>query len=456
MAVWAVLIFPAILLRAYHYEEGTTVALARGALEDGNWLVPHQYGLRFAERPNAMAWLIAMLGAAFGGIDQVVARIPAVLSLLGGGWLVFYLVRQQASAWAALFGALCFMLCPALLQKLITAETDVMVSALLFAAFVVWWDGHKAGPVSVRRWIAVGLVLSAAAMTKGPQPVAYFTLGVGAYLVLYREWRELPGFLLANAMAGAVVLAWYAAVYQPGDVDEWRRLSRLNVWVGWLPWTKGIGEFVGQVLLENLPALLLAVPFAVSHLRSAVYRRDDPVPALVIYVLVCTVILIFWPGVRARYAMPALLPVAVLGGLGYDRFIVTQRKLLDIAIAVAMVCAIYAAAVNWIAMPFWPHLFQKSWIAAKKMNAVIGERPWPIYCAFPSLNNGIVAYLRAPIREVDRAHKLATYPAPAWALLHEQEVAELRKLRPDWVINFRAEIHADSDADLYEIVPAAR
>jgi hypothetical protein len=41
-------------------------------------------------------------------------------------------------------------------------------------------------------------------------------------------------------------------------------------------------------------------------------------------------------------------------------------------------------------------------------------------------------------------------------LLHEQEVAELRKLRPDWVINFRAEIHADSDADLYEIVPAAR
>ena len=51
LILWALLVVPAIFLVGAHYEEGTTIGLARGAFEDGHWLVPHLYGYRLAERP---------------------------------------------------------------------------------------------------------------------------------------------------------------------------------------------------------------------------------------------------------------------------------------------------------------------------------------------------------------------------------------------------------------------
>ncbi len=214
LLLWFVLIVPAISLRGFHYEEGTVVALARGALEDGHWIVPHHYGMRFVERPALMSWLIAVLGSVFG-INQWTVRLPHVASLLVGGILVFRLARTQVSALAASFAASCFLLSPIILQKRTTAEPDVMLSVMLFGAFMVWWEGHVRGGPTLWRWLATGLLLAAATLIKGPQPAAYFLLGVGAFLVLRRHWDELPGFILANAIAAAVALGWYAAIYQP-------------------------------------------------------------------------------------------------------------------------------------------------------------------------------------------------------------------------------------------------
>ena len=103
LLIWFLLTVPAISLRGYHYEEGTVIALARGALEDGHWLVPSHYGLRFVERPVLLSWLVAGLGEIFG-INRWTVRIPTVMSLLAAGGLVFWLVRQRASVLAALFG----------------------------------------------------------------------------------------------------------------------------------------------------------------------------------------------------------------------------------------------------------------------------------------------------------------------------------------------------------------
>jgi 4-amino-4-deoxy-L-arabinose transferase-like glycosyltransferase len=60
--LWIVLIVPAISLRGAHYEEGTTIALARGAFEDEHWLAPYRYGMRFVERPVLVSWLLAVVG----------------------------------------------------------------------------------------------------------------------------------------------------------------------------------------------------------------------------------------------------------------------------------------------------------------------------------------------------------------------------------------------------------
>ena len=79
------------------------------------------------------------------------ARIPAVLSLLAGALFVFRLLQKQVRHMrAALFGAVCFLISPMIMLKLVTAESDGFVSVLLFGALVMWWDGYSAGGLNGR------------------------------------------------------------------------------------------------------------------------------------------------------------------------------------------------------------------------------------------------------------------------------------------------------------------
>ena len=64
-------------------------------------------------------------------------------------------------------------------------------------------------------------------MAKGPQPAAFFALGVSAYLLIGRRWRELPGFVLCMIIPAAATIAWGAAIYQPGDEGIWLAYTRL-------------------------------------------------------------------------------------------------------------------------------------------------------------------------------------------------------------------------------------
>ena len=296
-------------------------------------------------------------------------------------WCI-YLVRQRESAAAALFGAVCFLISPALLQKLITAEPDVMLSTLLFATFIVWWDGQKTGRVTYARWLATGAVLAAAALTKGPQPVAYFTLGVGAFLLLKRQWKDLPGFLIANAMAGLMLLAWYVSIYKPGNWAIWAAHSRLHTGIRLSDYLLGLFHFIAQFALELLPGTIVAVPFVLTLAKKRELMRDDLALALLLYASLCTLVLVLWPGSGTRYAMPAILAVAALAGLGYARVRAEHPRWLDGGIGVAFVLAVYAIAIGWIAMPLKPTLFAGSRIGAEKMTAPMGPNPAPLYCIF--------------------------------------------------------------------------
>src|SRR5579859_3462938 len=117
LVIWALLVWPAIGLRAFHYEEGRVVAVARGVLENSDGIVPHLFGLRDVERPELLAWVVAMLGALSGGINQWVVRAPTVLSLLAGCFMAFHLVRRHTGALAGAFAAVCFLVSPMMLQK---------------------------------------------------------------------------------------------------------------------------------------------------------------------------------------------------------------------------------------------------------------------------------------------------------------------------------------------------
>lgn len=447
VVLWAVMAIPAIALRASHLEEGTVIALARGAVEDGQWLAPHRYGIRFVERPVLLSWIAAAIGSLSGGVTVWAARIPHLLFLLGGGLMVFDLVRSQASKAAALFGAMCWFAAPIVAQKFITAEPDVTVSVLLFGAFFVWWKGVAAGNVSLARWTMAGLILGAAGLTKGPQPLGYFTLGLGAYLLLRGRLTDLPGFILANGLAGVVVGAWYFAVANPHDVQDWMVHSRLTA----IPldvWVKDHANFIGSMVFEWLPSSLLLALMGGAVRRTLI--ENELALAAALYAAACTVALVFWPGgVATRYAMPGTLGLAVLSGILFDRYRASRPYLVTVSLIIAEVVVIYVVVVGWLVMPLAHDAFNRGSIAAGLIRPQ-QTTPGPLYVCGSSIDLNVLVHFSGPIQEVSCG---APYNivAPALAALAPSDVVAIVAMRPDLRLIPRATLPKSTMPQIVEI-----
>ena len=416
LGCWALLIGPTLALRGTHYEEGTVIALARGAAEGGYWLVPHEYGFRFVERPVLLSWIIGALGSLAGSIGPVVARLPTVLSLLAGAGMVFWLVRRHANTAAAVFAAVCALVSPMMLQKLITAEPDMLLSALLFAAFLLWWNGIASERATAYRWVATGLVLGLAGLVKGPQPIAYFVLGAGAFLLVRRRWSDLAGAALASAIGLAIVGAWYAAVYQPGDVALWMKHSRMpdrDFAIGRYLW--GVGNFVVSLALECLPAVLLLGPALWRLRRMEAGEKRELLLALILYAGCCTLVLAIWPGGRTRYAMPGLWALAAIAGLVLGEVKAARPLLVRTAATIATILFCYQATITWLAMPMLSDLFESAKRVGTTLTALRAATPGTLFVHAGQFDHNAVVYVRMPIRAVS-VPEMAQAPA-GWALV---------------------------------------
>jgi 4-amino-4-deoxy-L-arabinose transferase-like glycosyltransferase len=452
MATWALMALPAFFLRSAHYEEGTVIALARGAFEDGHWLTPFRYGVRFVERPVLLSWIIAGIGELAGTVNLYVARLPHLLFLLAGGFVVFDLVRTNASKSAALFGALCWFACPMIAQKFITAEPDVTVSVLLFTAFWLWWKNSAADKPSIRQWLLIGLVLGLAGLTKGPQPIAYFTIGVGLYLAIKKQWASAPGFIIANVVAASLVGAWYVAVASNGDASGWLIHSRLSTDVPLTRIWRDHLDFVVSLFFEWLPCSLLLGPAIFIAVRPET-AKNDLLLASLLYALGCTLVLLFWPGgVATRYAMPATPALAVMAGLMFERLRHHRPKLVAGALVVAQSIALYVIVLGGIVMPLAPKLFQRSSLAAETINQINKDIRGPIFALSADLDYNILAHVTARISITDSA-ALEEITAPALSLLKPPEVSILTRANPGLKISQRAEIDPAHGISLYEITP---
>jgi 4-amino-4-deoxy-L-arabinose transferase-like glycosyltransferase len=261
VVVWALLSVPLVFFRGYNSDEGLAVSIARTALEDGDWLTPHMFNLRWIERPTLLSWIIAALSAPFGSVSQVTARLPLILFLLLGCLLIYALLRKAAaSVPAALFGVAVFLACPLVMRAYVMITADMPLAVLLFLAFVLWWHGYAKGSIGLGRWSAIGLVLALAGLMKGPQPISYFALGVGFFVLLSRSWRQIPGLVLAGLICAVPLAAWYWHVYAAGDEASWAAFMRLRP-VALLP---GPLPASLRLLTETLPAALAAAAFLIS------------------------------------------------------------------------------------------------------------------------------------------------------------------------------------------------
>jgi 4-amino-4-deoxy-L-arabinose transferase-like glycosyltransferase len=441
VGAWTVLTLPLVFFRGYNSDEGLAVIIARTALEDGYWLSPHTFNIRFVERPTLLSWIMAAISEPFGQVSQVAARLPVALFLLLGCLLIYALLRKvAASIPAALFGVALFLACPLVMRSYVMITADMPLAVLLFLAFVLWWHGHARGAVGYGRWLAIGVVLALVGLMKGPQPVSYFALGIGLFVLGTRSWRQIPGLIVAGIVCVIPLAAWYGVVYAQGDEAQWAAFMRLRP-VALLP-----GPIVAgfNLLTEALPAILGAVLLVIGRgFRGANSAPPGFVPGIACYAFTASVIILFWPGGSTpRYFFPMLLPLCVLGGLAYDALNARRPEVVAPVMLLTAGLLIYALGYS-LASPFLPARFRHTQIEAARLSELVQAQPAPIYTIGATALN-VLPYVPGRIVFVTSG-ALETVPAPAWMVLPLADAdallmrgrSNLREMTPDGVRDWR-------------------
>lgn len=292
-------------------------------------------------------------------------------------------------------------------------------------------------------------------LTKGPQPIAYFTLGVGVFLLL-KERGQILGFIAANALAALIVGSWYWLVYEPGDLDLWKNHSRLSDQTTLTERVRDHLDFVKSVVVEFLPATILIGPAIAVVLRTWRSSYRDLLLASVLYSVTCTLVLVFWPGgVAARYAMPATLTLAVICGLMFDQWRGTHPRVVAAGLVVS--CLIFTGLLlrGWVAMPFWPHLFKESQIAGAAISSVHHRAHGPLYVVGISTEHNMLSYVKGPIRAVT-LDDLAQLKTLATAILQpDEELALADKNSAMQLIELARIVSQKRPYRVFELRPAA-
>lgn len=443
--LWACAVLPNLTVRSFIYEEGTNAEIARDVLAHGHFLQPFVYGVRMHEKPSLLGWLIAAFALLTGGVNEWSARLPAMLSVLLTALMVQRVTRRYASWHASLFAALSFLFCPLLLQKLTIAEPDTVITVLSFAALLLWWSGVAAGRLTMLHWIGCGLLLAALAMAKGPQPAAFFALGVTAYTVIERRWHDLPGWFVCLLIPAAATVAWGATVYRPGDEHLWFAYARLLDRPTLLAYLARNTYNIGSLFLELLPASLMLpfIPWPWSRDAKAPHIAAIVAP-MVLYSGVCTAVLVLWPGFNTRYAMPIAPSLAVLAGIAWDGLEKSRYSAVRRFVATALsLLIVYQIVLVVVIMPLFADRFGETRLAGEKIEQAIRAAPAPAYCL--RIDTNVFFYLQVPLQCLDLRGMAALTP-PGWLLMPHPAVAEFARLRPD--LDIRVAVNGLTEAQL--------
>jgi 4-amino-4-deoxy-L-arabinose transferase-like glycosyltransferase len=224
--------------------EGLHAAIAQQMVESGDWITPRFLGRPFLDKPILYFWAEALSLRVFG-MHEAAVRLPGLmLGLLGAvttgivGWRMF---GRTVGLVGGIFYATTIL--PTALAQ--AAAHDVALVPLLNLALLLFWESDRtalrplpedaaflaAVPAAAKRsavppplaayrlpptayYLAAGLLLGLAVLTKGLVGVAVVGVAYGGYVLIARRLSLATciGGAAALAVAAAVAAPWYAAM----------------------------------------------------------------------------------------------------------------------------------------------------------------------------------------------------------------------------------------------------
>lgn len=299
--------------------EARYAEIARKMLETGNWVTLwHDYGVPFWAKPPLSTWLAAASMGLFG-VNELAARLPALLLSLGTLWLLVDLARRQSGPQVALAAAL--ILAGSLLF-FATAGTVMTDPALLFCVTlsqVAFWRAQIMGSRCWGYLFFVGLGLGL--LAKGPLTLVLAGLPIFFWVLLRNQWRNLwfnLPWIIGSLLMLAIALPWYLLAEQrtPGFLKYFLMGEHLSRFLdpGWNGDKYGFAHSTphGMIWVFALLALLpwsLLAPLWAWRKRTQLRRLPRDADGWLLYLALWTLMTLGFFTLSGNIIFPYPLPM---------------------------------------------------------------------------------------------------------------------------------------------------
>lgn len=166
--------------------EGQRAAPPAEMLRSGSYVTPTLNGRVYLAKPPLLYWVIAVVYAVTGYINEWTARIPTAACSLTLVLCVYFAFRRHAGEGPARWTAIALLASPYFLERSRWAGLDVPLSLATFccmmASYAAWTAESRR-----RRWtmaVLGGVALAAATLLKGPVPYLFLTCSFLAFCVM--------------------------------------------------------------------------------------------------------------------------------------------------------------------------------------------------------------------------------------------------------------------------------
>ncbi|MCC6486065.1 MAG: glycosyltransferase family 39 protein, partial [Candidatus Hydrogenedentes bacterium] len=397
-------------------DEPRFAQVAREILQTGDWIVMHVNGEPYYEKPPFMFWTIAVLSLPFGDVNELTARLPAVLGGIATVLLTFLLADKLYGRRVALTSAIILLTMSLFWWEARTAQIDSFLTAWTTLTLYSFWRHYESR--EVKCLLVFYGAIAAAVFAKGPPGVVFPLLLVFTFYWGRRTERRCLHLVLGIAAVAILIGLWLIPAYSMAHAQESRPETAQGTSVALIAenlYRQTIGRFVLGVskkqpfwyYLENLPINVFPWTLFLPWTLYTIWRRrreGEAMRLLLCWTLPAIIFFSLSSGKRALYLLPIFPALAILFGTTVLELMdgghaAWRRRTGYVWAALLLVLGLPLfplayAAITGSAGPLAPHLATAEWTAGTR-EEIRGAALAILPLCLCSLVFGVHAILRA-------------------------------------------------------------